>query len=207
MMSHEDPNDLIVAVTAEIEAIIQEEIDSQNSSELVNETETRSAEETFVQAPSEESVQNNSDPGEQYAGNFSAIVENVNDSSVNVFTSVEEAPASVSIEIDSAPTLIEEIPVLTEEVPAPDNTLIDDTAVPSAIADIEIVKEEFIEYTVPVVSPSKDAVSDVVESVSSTPLIETILNDAPIDEHDGPRARHLKQALRKALNNTVKSCR
>jgi len=32
------------------------------------------------------------------------------------------------------------------------------------------------------------------------------IEEAPIKE-DGPRARHLRQALRKVLNNTLKACR
>lgn len=42
--------------------------------------------------------------------------------------------------------------------------------------------------------------------VEETPLV---LAEAKVAENDtdGPRAKHLKQALRKALNNTIKSCR
>ena len=68
---------------------------------------------------------------------------------------------------------------------------------------------DFIEYTVNIsCSPSKEKENETVVEIPAVPvLIESILNDAPIDENDGPRAKHFKQALRKALNNTVKSCR
>ena len=74
----------------------------------------------------------------------------------------------------------------------------------------EVKKEDYIEYTVKIVSPAKEEnqPSEVLENASPVFMtIESILNDAPIEETDGPQSKHLKQALRKALNNTAKSCR
>ena len=72
--------------------------------------------------------------------------------------------------------------------------------------------ETFVEYTVNIGSPTQETVAilEIEDTLEAVPLVEEtaiFLKDAPIDEKDGPRAKHLKQALRKALNNTVKSCR
>ena len=47
------------------------------------------------------------------------------------------------------------------------------------------------------------------EQVMEASSITETIGAVPFEEHgdDGPRARHLKQALRKALTNTIKSCR
>lgn len=186
MMSQDCPNDLIETVTAEIEAIIQEEINSQN-----------------LLAESEETV----------AAEVSEVEKTVNEDKVEVEN--EELIASVEIaeneteETETSEKLVEEpqpeIPVENQlEMVEPTSTT------ETVVNEVNEVKADIVaEYTVQIGSPSQEKIAfpDLDENLTAVPLIETILKDAPIDENDGPRAKHFKQALRKALNNTVKSCR
>lgn len=66
-------------------------------------------------------------------------------------------------------------------------------------AETGIVETETVEIEAKVVEADNQLVAD------QTP----VLAEAKVAENDtdGPRAKHLKQALRKALNNTIKSCR
>lgn len=66
-------------------------------------------------------------------------------------------------------------------------------------AETGIVETETVEIEAKVVEVDNQLVAD------QTP----VLAEAKVAENDtdGPRAKHLKQALRKALNNTIKSCR
>lgn len=189
MMSHDSPNDLIETVTAEIEAIIQEEINLQNFP---------------VPADSEENV----------AAEVSEVEQAVNEGKVEVET--EKFIASVEIaenkieETETSENLVEEhqpeIPV-EKQLEMVEFT----SATETVVNEVNEVKADIVaEYTVQIGYPSQEekiTVLDVNENLTAVPLIETILKDAPIDENDGPRAKHFKQALRKALNNTVKSCR
>ena len=179
MISHEDPNDLIESVTAEIEAIIQEEINSQNVS-----TPTEAAVEPEVQ---------------QEAEKVELDVVPVEAQSETITDNLEQA--------DSAePTSAE-----TNETTEASTEAIETVQNSDSVENVaEVKKEDYIEYTVKIASPAKEESqpSEVLENASPAFMtIESILNDAPIEETDGPRAKHLKQALRKALNNTAKSCR
>ena len=189
MISHEDPNDLIDSVTAEIEAIIQEEINSQNISAPIGviaepevELETAKIDLDVVpgiaQEPVEVQVQNE------------IITENSKHSNLIETTGTVEATETST-----------DIPQASEES---DTTNVKIT--------VDEKKEEYVEYTVKISSPTQEeklsASNEATETISPTFMtIESIINDAPIDEKDGPRVKHLKQALRKALNNTAKSCR
>lgn len=197
MMSQDDPNDLINSVTAEIEAIIQEEMNSQNSG-LPVEVLLEESQPTEVQLPQEqaevvESVQNEQEQ---------IVVEETTDSN-DVSTEKQEVFAS---EIENDHAVINEESITESSPSNPEN---DSEQVDTETTEVVEEKEQFVEYTVNIGSPSqeRDIIAEISENINPIPLIETILTDAPIDENDGPRAKHLKQALRKALNNTVKSCR
>lgn len=166
MISHESPSDLIAA---EIEAIIQEEINSQIFPELTEE----------------------SDAG----------LEQVSNLDVEESVAAETAPIEATVSKETIETPVNEDENTTEA-----KAFIEESN-ENVVEAVE--NEDFIDYTVKIGSPSQESVSipEVEESLCVVPLIETILKDAPIDENDGPRSKHLKQALRKALNNTVKSCR
>mgnify|MGYP006350776189 CR=1 FL=1 len=160
MISHESPSELIAA---EIEAIIQEEINSQASPELVEEdviVTSQNISEDVEVSDNLIQVQEVDEPAE----------ENATEENLNVVVSTEDNSEK-------------------------------DTELPE--------KDNFIDYTVNIGSPSQElvSISEVQESLVTVPLVESFLKDAPVDENDGPRAKHLKQALRKALNNTIKSCR
>lgn len=190
MMSQDSPSDLIDTVTAEIEAIIQEELNSQNN--LVNteesttspaaEPEIASSEDTIgptsVIENSVEPIQLSEEPTEEI------------NNTENIGNLLELSKCESNEEVSHDVPIVENVEPIVNEVPEE--------------------KEEIVaEYTVQIGSPSqeKTAVPEVDENLVAVPLIETILKDSPIDENDGPRAKHFKQALRKALNNTVKSCR
>lgn len=184
-MTQEDASDLIETVTAEIEAIIQEEINSQNAlassveDELIEEI--KSLEELSSVHETVETVQ-----AEQNQIISEFIEEKEQD----------EAQEHKTTETEEKLVDISEFNVV----------LVPEVSQEAAVSEPK-EQEQFVEYTVDIESPTqvKDIVAEVISENFST--TETILNDAPIDENDGPRAKHLKQALRKALNNTVKSCR
>lgn len=186
MMSQDNSNDLIETVTAEIEAIIQEEINSQIALAISEENATPSVSETE---------------------------ETVNEDMVKIENEEQLAPVeSAAEEIKASEELVEEP---QHEVPVENQVgnLEHVAILETGVNEVNKVKDDIVtEYTVHIGSPSQEekiSVPDLEENIAvvPAPLIETILRDAPIDENDGPRARHFKQALRKALNNTVKSCR
>lgn len=186
MMSQESPSDLIDTVTAEIEAIIQEEINSQNNLVQAEESAT-----SPVAEPEIVTVEDKID---------TAVIEN----SAEQIQPTESANG----EIINTEILSEVFKHESSEV-ASNNATIVENAEHIAREVLEDKEEIFAEYTVQIGSPSQEKtyLSEADENLVVIPLIETILNDAPVDENDGPRAKHFKQALRKALNNTVKSCR
>jgi hypothetical protein len=186
MMSQDNSNDLIETVTAEIEAIIQEEINSQIALAISEENATPSVSETE---------------------------ETVNEDIVKIENEEQLAPVeSAAEEIKASEELVEE-PQHEVSVENQVDNLEHVAILETGVNEVNKVKDDIVtEYTVHIDSPSQEekiSVPDLDENIAvvPVPLIETILRDAPIDENDGPRARHFKQALRKALNNTVKSCR
>ena len=250
MMSQESPNDLIEAVTAEIEAIIQEEINSQSSFvipeeavigaeavvsevqqvehcneivELTEPVENTSEEIKIVEEPSE-ATQTEILPAteEQSIQNeVSLLVVEQSIQNGALIEEVQEQNSGQQIEIQEDATLqTENLSEVHEEIVPHSENIVDTMPVAqneelaeifeTVVTEVNEEKEEIVaEYTVPIGSPSqeKTAIPEIDESLVAIPLIETILKDAPVDENDGPRAKHFKQALRKALNNTVKSCR
>lgn len=184
-MSQDNPNDLIEAVTAEIEAIIEEEINSQNLPAIYEEAATVPVSEP-EQIVSEDKVEVESEEEHQ-----------------PVDSTIEEIKtAAEKIEESSTPEII-----LTENQV---KNLEPSSIIETNVNELSEMKEDIVtEYTVHIESPyqEKTSITECDERLAAVPLIETILKDAPIDENDGPRAKHFKQALRKALNNTVKSCR
>jgi hypothetical protein len=190
MMSQDSPSDLIDTVTAEIEAIIQEEINSQNNLVNTEESTTSPAAEPEI-ASSEDTI-----------GHTSAI-----ENSVEPIQPSEELTEEIN-NTENIGNLLEVSKRESNEETSYDVPIVEN--VEQIVNEVPEEKEEIVaEYTVQFGSPSqgKTAVPEVDENLVAVPLIETILKDAPIDENDGPRAKHFKQALRKALNNTVKSCR
>lgn len=193
MISHEDPNDLIDSVTAEIEAIIQEEIISQNSSSQIEQV----AEQVFEKTEAEAAV-----PTVEVT---KTVQEEIFTENLQQAESVETAETDTintieNIEMPNETLQLAEVVEVATETNSPVETM------------VEVGNVEYVDYTVKVASPNKEeeltASNEVIENVSPVfTTIESILSDVPIDEKDGPRAKHLKQALRKALNNTAKSCR
>ena len=190
MISHEDTNDLIESVTAEIEAIIQEEINSQN-----------------LYAPIEPVVEPVAEPENENIGGDIVPTVGVQP---EIFTeNLELTNPNKIIETSETVKIIETPTETVQTFEFAENA---SATVNSFEAIAEIRNEEYVEYTVKVASSTQDGNTTSLNEVNETILpvfatIESILNDAPIDEKDGPRAKHLKQALRKALNNTAKSCR
>lgn len=182
MISHEDPNDLIESVTAEIEAIIQEEISSQfnsNPGEVVTE-------------PTDEP-----EKAELKVEEVSAVTASISEN-VEIQNEIHLEDSTEATEKTSETTTLETNLTL--------NSVTTET--------VEPVNHDlnYVEYTVkidtPVIEENTVEVKELNENFSPNFItIESILNDPPIDEFDGPRGKHLKQALRKALNNTAKSCR
>ncbi len=184
MMSQEDASDLIETVTAEIEAIIQEEINSQNALVAVGDElieEVKPLEELLSVHETVETVQTEQN---QIISEFNEEKEQ-DEAQEPKTTETEEKSVDIS-EVN-----VSLLPEVNQE----------------AVVSEPKEQEQFVEYTVNIESPTQVEyiVAEMISENFST--TETILNDAPIDENDGPRAKHLKQALRKALNNTVKSCR
>jgi len=185
MMSQDSPNDLIETVTAEIEAIIQEEINSQNAHAIYEETATLPVSEP-EQTVNEDKVEDETEEQHKLVDSTSEEIKTAEEpikeskSEILTETQVENSEPSEIIE-----TILNEVSVVKE--------------------DEDIVTEYSVQ-----IEPSYEEITadkELEENLIAVPLIETILKDAPIDENDGPRAKHFKQALRKALNNTVKSCR
>lgn len=204
-------DDIIESVTAEIEAIIQEEINSQNDEKL-----------NFFES------QNLDLEGEnvQFFDNTEVVAECDSNllESENLILKLE----SEEKEISEASSEIQKIElpegIKIEESDDPNHSNIElememtaeskeEILNPESESDLKLpITETFIEYTVNIGSPSQETVTilGTEDTLAVVPLVEEtaiILKDAPIDEKDGPRAKHFKQALRKALNNTVKSCR
>lgn len=207
MISHED---LIDSVTAEIEAIIQEEINSQNSS-------------SPIELPVAEPVADITEA--EVVPTVEAI--KVVQEEIITETTLQQTESIDTIDTDTIDT--EAIYTENIDTEAIDTTETENTEAPlneveattETVNPVDTVVEvgndqcdEFVEYTVKITSPTQEdklpalTLTEVIENVSPAfTTIESILNDAPVDEKDGPRAKHLKQALRKALNNTAKSCR
>lgn len=197
MISHEDPNDLIDSVTAEIEAIIQEEINSQNASSPNEPVAELVAEIIEAEvAPNVEAIK--------------VVKEETNTGNLQQPESIEivETETINSIENIEAPNKTLQVVEATTETVGPVEATAD--AVNPVEAAVKVGSVEYVEYTVNVASPTQQEELPTPEAIENVfpafTVIESILNDAPIDEMDGPRAKHLKQALRKALNNTAKSC-
>jgi hypothetical protein len=81
-----------------------------------------------------------------------------------------------------------------------------------AVKAVEAVEVVNVQVADEMISIEQELVSsERVEPVESTEQTIAESTTAHIelleDSNDGPRAKHLKQALKKALNNTIKSCR
>lgn len=181
-------NDIIDFMTAEIEAIIQEEnkinsISTNSNDEIapiiviIEKDEIIQNEETTINTESEAL-------SELRTVNYVAAQEPTKNEPI-------QGQANDEVDLDSAncENIMDQFIEYTVEIPVPDEEI--DSIGSTQTPDEQVEVEEVV----------------VVNAPIHFKIIESILKEAPLDENDGPRARHLKQALRKALNNTIKSCR